>query len=378
MGEHKGSREIFRVVADEVRERGGSTTSVGEQRVRAGEGLNPLVDPKGFGVIRRSITRMDKVGDCFVSKCGLAMLVESCFDTTASMGGNVDLAFRSLPDLYELLEDQEFGVLRRYDPQLIMGNFNDQLEYPVLCRSQAEMGVKIAEELTMLVPIRNGGDDPEDPEYGILSGAYLTASHARAFGLKSYYFTITDAPGRGRLDPTVLTGIFGDEVYERIRENGFQIDPRSLPDTAGLVAELLKTSHAFLLQVGDRSNTTDFWTEAFGTERIVILPRTELLAQVQAAIIGLTEGTLDLQNLQEWLIKHAGANATDARSIQRAVAGIPIGAQMAMPNFNRVFSKGAKFAKKGDVFPIGFKPDLKEKGVKKPESAHDKKKPMWH
>jgi hypothetical protein len=72
---------------------------------------------------------------------------------------------------------------------------------------------------------------------------------------------------------------------------------------------------------------------------------------VQAAIIGLTEGTLDLKQVPEFLQK-ANVNKDVARSITRSVANIPIGEQAALPNFSKRPQKGDLFREKTDLWPI--------------------------
>jgi hypothetical protein len=355
MGRDTLSAVAYRSVETRVKKEGGSATRKAEQRIREGAGLNPLVDPKSYGAIRRSLTRMEKDGDVWISTMGLPMLLEVRFDTTSSMGDNVDLAFKALPRMYNLLSGREEAVLSRYDLQIITSIFNDRDDEVVLCRSQAEMGIKIAEQLTMMVPVRQGGDIPEDPQYGLFGAAYLVRSNARQFGLGTYDFTITDAPGRDELDKKLLTRIYGDDVFDKVRENGWQISNSNLPSTEEVVKALLKEAHAFVLQVGNHSETARFWRGIYGKDRVVVLPRTELIPEVQAAIIGLTEGRLDLQSLEGYLKKEAQISATDAKEIQRAVAGIPIGEQTKRPNFNKVFKAGAKFANKADIWPIGFK-----------------------
>lgn len=375
------SREAFSHVEEEVRRErsaGRSATSAGEQRHKEGKGLNPLVDPKGFGVIRRSISRQLPEGDEFVLKYGTAMLEETRWDTTGSMGGNVEIAFDVLPRSFKLTADVPNAPLKRYDVQMITSICQDVQDDYVLCRSQAEMDVRIAEQMRLMVPQRDGGDADEDHQYGIFGAAYLTNCTAVKFGLKTYDFTVTDARCRPFFDVETLTRVFGDEVFDRVQDNnGYQISPKSLPTTAEAVQELLKHAHAFLLLVNSSRGVEEFWTELYGRDRVVTLPRMELLPEVKVAIIGLTEGTQNLQNLESFLKEEAKLSVSDARSILRAVAHIPIGAQVALPNFKKIPLTGARFAKKGDLWPIGFDVEgnpVKDKGAE-PKKKKDKK--VW-
>ncbi|MBI2055955.1 MAG: hypothetical protein HYT37_01075 [Candidatus Sungbacteria bacterium] len=376
MGKNTLSYVSYRRVKAEA-ELAGSATHKGEQRRREGLGLHPLVDPAGYDVIRRSISRMNPEGDYFILPRGVAMLEETRLDTTGSMGHNVEIALEVLPKTYELLASGPKAVLKRYDVQMITSIFGDIGDNYVLCRSQAEMDEKIAEQMTLMIPEHRGGDTPEDPQYGLFGGAYCTSADINKYELKYYDFTVSDAPGRAKLDRGTLVRVFGDSVFEKVLENGYQIDKKILPSTKEVVNDLLKQAHAFFLQVGHDGETNSFWTSMFGNERVVILPQTQLLPHVKAAIIGLTEGVLDLQTTESFL-RTAGLNQEDARDIVRSVSNIPIGAQKILPNFDKIPLKDAKFAKKGDLWPIGDETVIKTPSSKKKGNGTPPKKgKMW-
>lgn len=123
-----------------------SATHDAEQRVRSGLGLDELVSPKGYGAIRRSLPRFESIlGGRWRLTRGLPLLFETLLDTTGSMGDNVSMAFENLPGFYDLLTAGSRPVANRYDPQVINACFGDTSDQgtPVLCRSQAEMDVKI-------------------------------------------------------------------------------------------------------------------------------------------------------------------------------------------------------------------------------------------
>ncbi len=155
------------------------------------------------------------------------------------------------------------------------------------------------------------------------------------------------------------------------------VDPKNLPDTKEVVDELKKRAHAFLLQVRNESSTGGFWRRMYGKDNLVVIPTTEYLPFVKAAIIGLTEGTLNLQTVGEFLEQgmgkagvsksvrrhQAGSIKDEADKIVRAVSGIPIGAQAALPNFDKIPARGSVFANRGDLWPID---DGKSAASKKP------------
>lgn len=361
----------YNEVVREVHEKGGSATSAGKQYAKENKGLHPMVDPAGNGVIRRSITRFVEEGGKFIAKCGIAIHKEDLLDTTGSMKDNVDKAFYSLPRCYALLTAGKNPVLGRYDVQMATSIFGDVSDDFILGRTQFEMDEKIAEQMTLLVPEGKGDDSPEDPHYGLFGAAYLTAAAINSYGLKGYHFHIGDETAHPSLLSDQLIRVFGKDVFEKCAENGFQIQENDLPSLKQIVADLLKKSHAFFLQVGSLPKTTDFWAEIYGSERIVKLPRVEVLSEVQAAIIGLTEGVWDLQSVEEHLIKECDVDAHEAARIVKAVAGIPIGEQMKLENFSKIPPKGSVFINKTDLWPV-----VSEE-IPETEKSKEGKKSKW-
>ncbi|HEU0051353.1 MAG TPA: hypothetical protein VFQ60_04860 [Patescibacteria group bacterium] len=350
MGNRTLSEETYKRAVDELPpEEEGPVTAKAEQKAHETGKLDPLVDPAGYGAIRRSLMRFEETeSGLFRVTVGTPVPVETRVDTTGSMGGNVDVALRVLPVAFGL--DQ--GVLPGCDVQMATGIFGDICDRFVLCRPQFEMEAeKIVHQLTLMVPERAGGDFPEDPHYGLFGAAYLTAAYINRIGLKSYDFTVSDAPARKLLDEQQLIRIFGEEVFEKAAANGYQIDKNELPTTAEVVEDLLKRAHAFFLQVGRNSETTRFWTEIFGDDRVIALPSTEMLPQEQAVIIGLTEGTLALSDVVDFL-RENNVNAKDAKAIATSVARIPIEVQAALPNYNRRPKINDLFKSKTDLWPL--------------------------
>ena len=352
MGYRKFTREAYASAASTyVPTRGPATHRAEMQAMKTGK-LHELVDPSGYGVVRRSLLRFDQRPDgLYKMTIGCSVPVEIRLDTTGSMGGNVDVALGVLPDTYGLSAQMVPGC----DLHMAIGIFGDVQDSFPLCRPQFEMQAeKIVEQLTLMVPERAGGDFPEDPHYGLFGAAYLTAAYINRIGLKRYDFTVSDAPARERLSTDQLKRVFGSSVFDKAAENGHKLpidESSGYLWTKDVVSDVIKESHAFFLQVGDQRETRQFWVDMFGPERVISLPSVRLLPQVQASIIGLTEGTLDLQSLAGFLEKN-GVNARDARDITRSVINIPIGAQAALPNFARRPQAGDVFREKTDLWPM--------------------------
>jgi hypothetical protein len=346
------TREAFVIAEAKAKSAGPTVTSKAEQQQQETGEIDPLVDPK-HEAIRRSITRKEEEGKYWVITNGTAIPIEFRVDVTGSFGDNVDKVFDALPKTYPLFAQVPGAVLERYDPQICNSFFNDVKDNgPVLLRSHFEMDMKIAEQLTLMVPLRKGGDLPEDPQYGMFGGAYLTAAEIHKLGLKGYDFTTTDAPAHGDINLHTLKEVFGLEVLEKVRENGHKIDENKLPQMEEVIQKLLENSHAFLIFIQTGGDYTDYWAKFYGSERVVKIPNANYLPHVQAAIIGLTEGTLNLQNLEKFLIEQGGLKEGEANMILRAVAHIPIGAQTILPNFDKIPVVGDKFKNKTDLWPI--------------------------
>ncbi len=328
----------------------GSATGRGEERVRNTGKLDPLVDPAGYGVVRRSLVRFSqRPDDLFTVTVGTPMPVEIRLDTTGSMQDNVQRALKVLPDTYDLVASMLPGM----DPHMAIGIFGDCADNFVLCRPQFEMTAdKIVNQLTLMLPEGGGaGNGGEDPQYGLFGAAYLTAAYVNRIGLKGYDFTITDEPARSYLDASQLIRVFGPDVFDKAAENGHKIKKGDVPSTERVIKDLLKRAHAFILVVGDRYDTERFWPTVIDERRIVRLPRVELLPQVQAAIIGLTEGMLSLDSLYEFLRQHE-VGERDAEAIVRSVVNIPIGAQAVLENFGKGPKAGDVFRSKTDQWPM--------------------------
>jgi hypothetical protein len=324
-------------------------TREAEQKVKKTGKLNPSVDPS-VDPIRRSLVRFDPVENGFEVTVGCPMDVESICDTTGSMGHNVDVAMNVLPDTYELVS----SVLPGYDPQFALGIFGDRGDDWILQRPQFEMTAKaLVDYLADMAPERQGGDTPEDPQYGIFGAVYLTDPYTNRIGLKGYHFVISDATEHGYVTEDGLERVFGDKVWERVAENGHQLNKQSLPDTKELVRSLKKRAHAFFLQVGDSSYTESHWRGIYGSDRVIQLPDTKYLPHVQATIIGLTEGTLGVSEVEDFLTKN-NLSTDVAKSIARAVANIPVAEQAKLREKleHPVPKAGDIFADKADLWPI--------------------------
>lgn len=358
MGSYTGARSAYTAVVEHAFRGHKSATHRAEQQVMETHELNPLVDPgsNNWGKSRRSLIRFNPLPDGrFEVAVGLSVPVELRLDTTGSMGDNVDIALKGIPDTRDNLQN----VMRPgCEAHVATGVFNDVVDKfsdgsrgVVMTRSQFEMTEKMAEQMQYHIPMRQGGDGPEDPHYGLFGAAYLTSFFINRIGLKGYDFTISDATAHPSLEKSQLIRIYGEDVFEAVAANGHRIDPDKLPSNRKMVQDLLTRSHAFFLQVGKNDTVRSHWANLMGAERIVVLPRTALIPQVVAVIVGLTEGTLELLSVEEFL-EERGVGKSDAQSIARSVRNIPIGAQTVLEHFNNIPRRGDIFETKEDLWPV--------------------------
>ena len=233
---------------------------------------------------------------------------------------------------------------------------------PVGIVAQFEMQAdKIVDYVTKLVPEGAGGDAPEDPQYAMFGAAYLTDAATNRLGIKGYHFVITDAGLHGTLDPNTIERIYGKDVWKDLADNGFpEITRKNLPDMEELMKALNQRVHAFFIGV----NRIDYdWYGLYDEGHRVEIYDTRCLPQIEAAIIGLTEGTLEPMDVEKFLRD----NQVSARNINEAMPGLrkmPFAAQRMLEKAsgNRIPVKGDIFATKLDIQPIGHIDDIPESG----------------
>ena len=328
-------------------------TKTAERQARATGKLNEIVDP-GINPMRYSKIRLNPHRKMWITTMGCPMDIEVSCDTTGSMGGEVDTEMKILPKLYEAIAK----VLPGYDPQLCLGIFGDVVDDFVLCRPQFEMEAeKIVRYLKEMAPQRAGGDSPEDPQYAMFARAYLTNAYTNRIGLKGYHFIVTDATCHGSIRRQDIQRIFGNSVFENELKN-----MREIPSFKKVVKDLKAKTHQFILVVDDRSSTYEYWREVCGKKSVVRISTTGQLPEVISAIIGLTEGTIDITDIGNTVASHCGSSTIyDLNNIE-------IGAQaklrQALPF--PIPKIGDIFRTKEDLWPI--QPDEKVGDEEKPST----------
>ena len=321
-------------------------TAMAELEARESGMLNPIVDP-AINPIRRSMIRLVAENKHWVAKLGCPMDIEVSCDTTGSMQDEVDNQMRVLPDMYDAISK----VLPGFDPQLCLGIFGDCEDDFVLCRPQFEMEApKIVRYLNAMAPQRcGGGNGGEDPQYSMFARAYLTDAYTNNIGLKGYHFIITDEPCHYDIDERQIKRIFGENIFDK-ELKGMKGAIKSIN---GIVSDLKDKAHAFALIVSNRyhyhsGEAYDCYRDLYGKKSVILIDSTEKLPMILSAIIGLTEGTVEITELKERF-----GDDMDSELIKQ-LSNIEIGAQMKLRHAMKhpVPKAGDIFAKKGDLWPI--------------------------
>ena len=318
-------------------------TRQAEERARQTGKLSEIVDP-AINPIRFSKIRLNPHDKKWIATLGCPMDIELSCDTTGSMGSEVDTEMRVLPDLYAAVAK----VLPGYDPQLCLGIFGDYTDDFVMCRPQFEMEApKIVEYLKEMAPQRRGGGNHgEDPQYAMFARAYLTDTYTNRIGLKGYHFIVTDEPYHDHLRNDQIERIFGEDIFK----NELKGMKYEIPTIEAMVKELKAKTHQFVLILKDYTygDTVQLWRNLCGDGSVIVIESTRQLPLVIAAIIGLTEGTLEVVGLDEYF----GNNASPSLIAQ--LSKIDIGAQARLRHNlpHPVPKEGDIFVNKSDLWPI--------------------------
>jgi hypothetical protein len=303
-----------------------------------------------FEVRRASRNAMIKDGAAAVLTNGIKLPIVSATDGTGSMGENVAKAFHGMGRM-----DAMLGRLRgRYQTDLsfaVMQDVDDH--HPVYQMSQWESDNRAAEHIRLLLPDKDGGDATEDYDIGLWYLLNCTDVDIVRYGLKGYIFVVGDQIGRGHVTDSKIFTHLGHTMQGK----------RS--STGDMCQALLKLWHVFYVQVGSgggggyRNETTSWWHERLGQDRVVIVPEPDLLAEVQAGLLYVTETCNPTKEGLISFLKADGANkeVSDAEANQVwqwiTEARVPFGEQVKLPGYGDIPMPGAKFAHYRHTWPIG-------------------------
>lgn len=323
-----------------------SVTHVGQERVRSGQGLSPLVDPKSHECKRESRNLLVPGSNGFELQFGTALPVRKAVDTTGSVGEeNVKLAFEGVSVLQKMLVVGEKPILGRYHGQFATIVIQDYRDRYCFQHTEFEPDNQIEEQMRLFAPAYQGSGEGAEYYADLYYAAYRTEADIWKYGLKGYMSIVADEKDF-HLDQSVT-------IIDRL----LGLRDANIPSFGEVVKEAMKKWHLFYFKIQDVHDAKSFWSEYIGSDHFIDPPCIEDIPHCEATIFGLTEGVLDLSNAAEFLLENSKQgnrrmSKERANQIVRAVQHIPLRAQANLPGFDKIPLAGSIFAKREDLWPI--------------------------
>lgn len=235
------------------------------------------------------------------------------FDDTGSMGAVPRVVQTKLTGLFGLLGTK--GYLEH--PQLMVGAYGDcEVDQVPLQVSQFESDNRVDDALDKLfLEGGGGGNNGESQAIAWYYLAHHTATDAlEKRGKKGYAFFIGDEK---------VINLRPEHVKECIGDG----EPLGKLDHKSLVNDLLEKWDAYVLLIDNGSarsqRSYEFYTELFGTDRVLVVQDEASIAETIALTIGTREGVVDLDEGMDDL---RSIGASDAAIKSAGAALVSIGA----------------------------------------------------
>lgn len=337
--------ERYRKTVDDMRARREEVHERGRRIYEETGELDRLVNIMGSRRLSHNSFERREDG-LFVLTNGIALPVVAASDGTGSMAENLKRTFAAMGVLDTLLKPIRTGF--GYNTQIATGVAQDVIDrHPVAQMSQFETDERIAEQIRLLIPDGGGGDEIEDYQYLLGYAAWATDLDAVNFyGLKGYFFLMADQVCREEV-----------RAADFQRLTGLTLPGQSMT-TASICRELAKRFHTFYLQVGSynansrRDEITAWWEKRLGRDRVVVVPDPDFLAELETALIYVTETE---QPTKEQVVKLLVEGTKNNKALDRhqaekvwgwiTDAGVPFGAQAKLRA-----KVGCELPKPGDTF----------------------------
>ena len=358
--------KAYRDSTERMRAKGERVHDAGEQVFRSTGKLDPNVDI--VGKTRVSRNSMVRQGTKYVLKNGIALPIMSGFDGTGSMGENVEKAYYAIPKIEGMLKP----LRTSYNTQVASAVWQDvQDHHPVVQMSQFESDERIAEQIRLLVPDKDGGDAIEDYDLGLAYLWLATQTDLYDFyGLKGYVFIVADMYGRGRVTKRGIKQYLGHDMQE------------DEVTTRKICQALLEKWHVYYFQVGGGgSETKRWWAEKLGAGRVIDVPDSDYLAQVQAGAIYVTETERPTQaGLSKFLLSEESNDRRTAGNVWEwlQAAEQNFGAQTQLEGYADIPKPGDEFEHFRHAWPLKharFAENVTPEEGKEGETSKAKAKP---
>jgi hypothetical protein len=272
---------------------------------KAHDDLNPLTAAGAASPLAGQIVRESRDNADHPNSTPLAVF----FDDTGSMGIVPRVVQTKLADLFGLLLRKGYCE----DPQVMVGAYGDhEVDGVPLQLSQFESDNRIDDALDKIFLESGGGGNGGESQW--LAWYYLA------------YHTVTDAWEKRQKKGYAF--FIGDEVSLPATASAVQKcvgdgEPLGSLDHKEIVKALLEKWDAYVLVIdnltakGQRS--IPFYQELFGKDRVLIVENEEAIAETIALTVGVSEGTIDLDDGVDDL-KALGVSDDTIRQATKALA----------------------------------------------------------
>lgn len=286
---------------------GGSATAHSDdvRSGRAASGVHQRLNPKGL------VVRESRDSDEHPASLPIAVFL----DVTGSMSKMPMVAMKKLPALMGLLLTQGYAQ----DPQVLFGAIGDatQGDDAPLQVGQFESAIQMAEDLDAVYAEGGGGGGGEE-SYEL--AWYVAARHTaldsvEKRGKLGYLFTIGDEQPYAHVSRRQVQTLIGTGPQENV-------------PTATILAEAQAKYHVFHLIATRGSNGRNeamrrHWTRLLGSHAI-LMDDMDSVAEIIALVVGLCEGTVDIDRARRDLVA-LGIAAAAVDAVVEAVGPVAAG-----------------------------------------------------
>lgn len=337
----------YNSTVDDMKKRGEAVHDKGREIYARTGNLDPLIDITGKNRVARNA--MSSEGDKAVLTLGITLPIWTGFDGTGSMAENSSRAHAAQGNIHAMLN----AIRKRYNPQLSASVIQDVSDtHSPFQMTQFEGDERIAEQLRLLIPDGAGGDAIEDYQ---LSLAYLMLATdtdiVNFYGLKGYGFIVGDQIGRENVTKEEVKAYLGHTLQNTMT-------------TKAVVELLLPKWHMYYIHVGSggRGGSEDFatewWKDKFGVGHVVIAHDPNLIAEVQCALIYVTETEQPTEEGLHDFLTDNGSNKSITKDNSKKIwswiveTGVEFGAQTKFPGYGDIPMPGDVFEHYRHQWPI--------------------------
>ncbi len=347
--------ETYRATVNLMASRGEGVHDAGKEYHEKTGSLHPNVDIHGNIRVARNAMIPGDAPKTFVLSNGISLPMLSVFDGTGSTSQWVEAFFFTAERQYKLLG----GVRPRYNTQLATGVVSDIYNVhhdglPVVQSSQFESDERSAEQVRLLQPASMGNNSAiEDYDLSLFYNTLIQADIWEFYGLKGYLTLALDEIGRGFVDANGISKYLGQTL------------DMSRMETSEICQRLFEHWHFYVLQVPTGGGamlprTTEWWSERIGASRVIQVENPNLLADIRAALVYVTEANNPTKEglvkfFQDSNVEQVTIKADDLDKVWRMIekAGEHFSAQAKLPGYQDIPRPGDLFAHYRHAWPIG-------------------------